>query len=346
MSAVGWDADAARALRGAEVLFAAADLGWLERVSEAWSSDPWSAFDRVIRGVLTTKAGDPAPAEPVAPGIPPMALRLPPAMPRQGSTVAGGNSRRMRQPSPSMVTVPQVPSTAGDWAAPTHPAARSEAPAARPAMSRAARVAALTARRYVPAQVNPHAALEPTNAPAAGWQADVAAPASAPAADIAQLLNPVPLASASRARVLGFLDASRASVPAEPASGQAPSSQRVLDLPQLFEGAGARTGIAQPEPPRPSRLVNGVPALESLLNAAVAESRERHALATVDAPPPLPPTTSAPAATSLVAAPPLRALPPLDDVAEDMLVDRLCDRLQERLREQALRQFGFSGGLT
>lgn len=106
-----------------------------------------------------------------------------------------------------------------------------------------------------------------------------------------------------------------------------------------------RTRPAAPAPARRTHLVDGLPALQTLLHTAVAESRLRHSPPPADTAPaeaPLPPLAQP---MSLVSAPPLRALTELDAVAEDMLVDRLCDRLQERLREQALRQFGFSGGL-
>ena len=90
------------------------------------------------------------------------------------------------------------------------------------------------------------------------------------------------------------------------------------------------------------------------MQAAVAESRARHAAPAVDlsaapagagrddltSPPGVRPPVSG-TASGLS----MRALPLLDDVAEDMLVDRISDRLQERLRDQALRQFGFTGGL-
>jgi hypothetical protein len=33
-------------------------------------------------------------------------------------------------------------------------------------------------------------------------------------------------------------------------------------------------------------------------------------------------------------------------LSEELLLDRLLDRFEERLREQAIRQLGFTGGLT
>jgi ABC-type uncharacterized transport system YnjBCD ATPase subunit len=36
----------------------------------------------------------------------------------------------------------------------------------------------------------------------------------------------------------------------------------------------------------------------------------------------------------------------LDAAQEEVLLDRLVDRLEERLRDQAIRQLGFTGGLT
>jgi hypothetical protein len=183
--------------------------------------------------------------------------------------------------------------------------------------------------------------------PTARRPADVATPTPLTAADIAPSSNPVPLTSAPGARVLDF-DAVRAPVPTEsPSTTQASSPRRALDLREPSQHSASRTSSAQADPVRRTRFVDGLPALQSLLQAAVAESRERHPPSTVDeAPAALASLPPPPAPMSLVAAPPLRALPALDAVAEDMLVDRLCDRLQERLREQALRQFGFTGGLT
>jgi hypothetical protein len=122
--------------------------------------------------------------------------------------------------------------------------------------------------------------------------------------------------------------------------------------------SAASPASAQPlrEPgPRTTRLVEGLPALQGLLTAVVADSHERHAgrsampprSASALAPSgPLEVASTAAQIASTAAAPPLRALPQLDAVAEDMLVDRLTDRLQERLREQALRHFGFTAGLN
>jgi len=112
-----------------------------------------------------------------------------------------------------------------------------------------------------------------------------------------------------------------------------------------------------------TRLVTGLPALQGLLSATLADSRQRHAAA---APPgtllqgpgvathPAPTATGSaradrsfapPAASgdrSLAAAQSL--LSGLDALGEEMLVDHLADRLAERLRDQTLRQHGFTGG--
>lgn len=122
----------------------------------------------------------------------------------------------------------------------------------------------------------------------------------------------------------------------------------------------------------PTRLAVGLPALRELLQAAVGQSQDattvapapslvphafpqassRPSFATSEAVPAPPDIFVEPAKRSADQDPPapavpaLRALAHLDAVTEDMLVDRLSDRLQERLREQALRQFGFTGGLS
>lgn len=118
--------------------------------------------------------------------------------------------------------------------------------------------------------------------------------------------------------------------------------------------------------PQASRLVSGLPALQGLLQAAVAHSRQRHTPAGMAPSSPIPslrpslrpspiPSPTPPAllpftseasspASPLPPAPRLADLSTLDPLAEDMLVDRLVDRLQDRLREQTLRHLGFTGG--
>ena len=122
--------------------------------------------------------------------------------------------------------------------------------------------------------------------------------------------------------------------------------------------------------PQASRLVSGLPALQGLLQAAVADSRQRHTPAGMAPSSPIPsrrpslrPSLSpspipSPSPAALLpftseASGPASPLPPasrladlstLDPLAEDMLIDRLADRLQDRLREQTLRHLGFTGG--
>lgn len=119
------------------------------------------------------------------------------------------------------------------------------------------------------------------------------------------------------------------------------------------------TAIEVPPAHRPTRLVTDLTALQGLLQSAVADSRQRHALPALL---PTVPTSAELAATpgpQLVASPvgpgPAPATPAaiagtpfvaLDALAEDILVDRLADRLQDRLREQALRHLGFTGGVV
>lgn len=118
----------------------------------------------------------------------------------------------------------------------------------------------------------------------------------------------------------------------------------------------------QPQP-QPTRLVTDMAALQGLLQAAVADSRQRHALPALSVLSALPtlmaeaesaanprtqlvasPAGSGPAPAS-AAATPGTTFPALDALAEDILVDRLADRLQDRLRELALRHLGFTGGV-
>ncbi len=98
-------------------------------------------------------------------------------------------------------------------------------------------------------------------------------------------------------------------------------------------------------PPASLRLVDGLPALQGLMRAAVADSQQRQLVA--GGAPTAPAATALPAAviSPAPAALPLHALPMLDALAEEMLVDRLADRLQDRLRDEALRHFGFTGGV-
>ena len=129
-------------------------------------------------------------------------------------------------------------------------------------------------------------------------------------------------------------------------------------------GPGARVQqVASGGQHSPStRLVTGLPALQGLLSATLADSRQRHAAA---APPGLWPqghagaTRTGSSATDAALtggffAPPAALgdrSPPatpsllsgLDALGEELLVDHLADRLAERLRDQTLRQHGFTG---
>ena len=130
-------------------------------------------------------------------------------------------------------------------------------------------------------------------------------------------------------------------------------------------GTGARSprGGSGADHPPPTRLVTGLPALQDLLGATLADSLQRHVNALppdsglhrpgADRPPESAPVGPASAevsgalpaawgARSMSAVPGL--LPGLDALGEEMLVDHLADRLAERLRDQALRQHGFTGG--
>ncbi len=130
-------------------------------------------------------------------------------------------------------------------------------------------------------------------------------------------------------------------------------------------GAGVSTARAasSADPTLPTRLVTGLPALQGLLSATLADSRQRHTEAmppdtwphSLGGAPHPASTATVPALVGVSGAPSAALgarslptaqglLPGLDALAEEMLVDHLADRLAERLRDQALRQHGFTGG--
>ena len=350
MTAVPWDAAAARAVRCADAVFGSAVLSWFSR-SGAGSADLWLAFDRLIRVTLAAGTSEPPPAERVLPGATPTSFQLPPAMPRHTQAAIAGTSRSLmpQRSLPDMGRQPVRVTPHHD--SPQVTSARSSSTASQPAAGRASRLAALTARGFV-ARATITQPAKPASAPAAKPQLPGhVAPRSStplPRAESLPLLDAPAIAPAPGARILDFLDTSRSVAQPQPASPDTRS--RGAGSPAADSPALAATRVVSAhatDPARPTRLVDGVPALQNLLHAAVAESRARQALAPIDplaAPASAMPAPS-PATSSDVAASPLRAVPLLDPVAEDMLVDRLVDRLQERLREQALRQFGFTSGL-
>jgi len=276
-----------------------------------------------------------------------MPVPLPPEMPRQPSMVTTtGNERAIARPSAAPVEpfrrfalpAQALPAQEG---VPAREAAPAEV-ASVPVIGRSAAKASMAPRRPVVTETIDHGRTKTTNTVAVRPPFDAAPARPLSAADFGALPGPVPRASAPDA-VVPWPEHSHSEVPTK-LSAQSSSAQ-ASNLPEQVQLAIGRTRRADPDPVRRTRLVAGLPALQNLLQAAVAESHQRHSpppAATPSAEAPMPPVAQP---ISLVSAPPLRALTELDPVAEDMLVDRLCDRLQERLREQALRQFGFSGGL-
>jgi hypothetical protein len=104
-----------------------------------------------------------------------------------------------------------------------------------------------------------------------------------------------------------------------------------------------------PAEARRTRVVEGLPALRSLMQRAVALGQPPDA-PPASGTPPAPATLATPAATLPPPAGPAaittpRPAPVADPLAEDALVDRVIDRLDERLRELSLRHLGFTGGL-
>jgi len=337
VNAFRWHAPSAHTIRGAQALFAAADLGWFSCPQARLQGDAWSAFDRLIHDVLKTKTGTDTPtvADPSAPGVQPMPLRLPPPISRPATVIAGEGDRLVARTS--NVETPLRANTRS--AVTARPADRVERPVHR-LVGRAARIAALTAQDLT-GEPNAPAAREPIGALPAGVL-PVAAPSAADVTLMTNpLLNPQPVPLAHRARLIDFLENSRVAIKAASAPATSPPASNP-SVPVELNTVDWKPALAGRE--GSTRLVDGLPALQSLLRAAVAESRQRHERTTADTALVPPVAHSVRAATPTVGAS-LRALTSLDMVAEDMLVDRLCDRLQERLREQALRQFGFTGGL-
>jgi hypothetical protein len=337
-------------LRGAEALFAAADLGWFARGTDTWSADPWSAFDDLIRVTLSTRERGSLTTEPALPATTPIALRPARAMSRPTSPPIAGRAHPVQDawlPAPARLPAvgPALRSTSPSRA--TAPA-RLEPTVSRPPIGRIARLAARPPSKYIEPKSIAPVARQATSAPVTRGPVDISAPALLSEADVA-LMPDADMTVASKpeppaisARGLGvFLDVSREPASAEALSAQSRTQLRAVDRGTHAEPAAVRTWPPPADVARPTRLVNSLPALQHLFHAAVADSRDRHAVAAADqaqAPP-------APAHVESAFAPPLRAFPVLDEVTEDILVDRLTDRLRERLREQVLRQFGFTSGL-
>ena len=331
MNASGWDAAAARTLCEAKSLFSATDLSWVDALP--WTDDPWAAFERLIGAALATGVRE---------AVPPAAATA--GAPRLAPETIGPLPSPMGLTRPGWREIPARPLTPPVGLAPMPRAAAGQS------LGRAARLAALPLRSAAaPLPAGPTASMlgtpfgrvEPPRAE--NRAAETVASLTPPPAGSAPLPHPTTPTPATRTP--RSLDTPRG--PAAANYAVAPSQRPMI---RPVEPAMPSEGPDQPvreETTRPTRLVDGLPALHGLLQAAVAQSRERHARPAVEPAPPSPSVIlPPPPAPLLVAAPPLRALPQLDAVAEDILVDRLIDRLQERLREQALRQFGFTGGLA
>ncbi len=367
MTAPHWNQAALRTQRAADALFAASDLRWVR----AWAGfgDPALAFDSLIRAALATSPSmEAAMADAAWPQAgawptptPPALARRPPAsrLParasealvlrggaRDAGTMAATSGLRTSVPpfvrSVAQTAVQQevqpaerpAPSVAGPGSQAPAPALAPPTHASAPPLrGRAARIAGLSSQAGArPALDSSASALIQATA-AAAWPSR-AEPSSSAA---------LSLAAASSARSQPAALPLRLIESAVRHNGPRPLT---TGLPSAASPSGA-SPVASP-PPRVTRLVEGLPALQGLMQAAVADSRERHAVAAGDTRHAQALSPSAPAALQALppAAPALRALPQLDAVAEDMLVDRLADRLQERLRDQALRHFGFTSGLN
>jgi hypothetical protein len=342
--ALGWDPTApAAALRRVQAqLLSPGSLAWFERLAPD-SSDPWSSFDALIRAALS---GTPAPA-PAA-----VTATARPYTPHHDWSSPGSARRSVALPQAETLA-PSVATGIG----PERPTARASQPA------NTSFAALRTIRAGAFANAVPAMRATATDFPAASRPG---------AAEV-----PAPAAVGSAVRAHGF----RAGSPATPASTRAHQSPQPVAVrpaqpstPTGLPHPGDATAAEQPPRPpsarvigwplarqkspggelptetRRTRVVEGLPALRSLMQSAVAQGRQPDVMPALNAPAGTPPVTE-------LAAPPLsrqatidslpmsRPFVGADPLAEEALVDRVIDRLDERLRELSIRHLGFTGGL-
>jgi hypothetical protein len=330
MSALPWDAAARTTLRAANALFAAGSFPWLESLFPKLFENPSTRFESLLRTSMHDGA-DPHPA-----GNQALSGHMVPTVQRLGAQVPGTSTR-------GTVNIPP-PASAPPSVAPTHPrpeqrfnspgVVRDVQPVlSPPPPTKTRRGAASSTLASIPialvsdlVQASP---LSPAIRPSIGWggrhvstepspfideQAHLAQPSEA--------VNPIPMDRRP------------------PPKGKAELTPS--GVPQMSELSPHTSGTS-PRSVETTRLVSSHPQINGLLQSAVREChtrQESHSDTAVN------PVRTLPTTDFATTAEPMRALPTMDALAEDMLVDRLADRIEERLREQALRHFGFTGGLT
>lgn len=349
-----WDFGSAALLRDAQSLLAAPALAWLDALGRGWRDDPLLRLDRLILAMLpaaraTSGSAARAPRETVsaasfglAPSWAGFDLWPLPRRPAVDEHGAGG-ARPVLPTVSGQLPISAVASRSGQAAEVTR--GQSDIGANR---------AGFAAQRMLRAGVPASSPESSQGAMAANVRSPLAARAVARAG-----LTSVALPAAERAALATSIDVPRRPSGAEPSPLRpVPATPQALYAVQHTPPAAydfAATNLPLPgtlpsdppalQAPAKMRLVEGLPALQGLLQAAVAESQQHLRIAcaapTAPAASALPAAAVSPAPATLA----LRALPTLDALAEEMLVDRLADRLQDRLRDDALRHFGFTGGL-
>lgn len=367
-----WQREAQAAVRTAAALFDRSGVAWIDAQGVAALADPSQAMEALFRGLIDGSPIAKAAADREAPAV--SAGRAPRARPPQAPSMPQASSTP-QAPSRRAGTPPPAPFAAGFGSI------GAEAPAA-PAAPHTDSPEDSQASPAPPRRDSLRSAVPPAPRSTLPDRFVVDRPAAEASDELARRMTlhrppatpPSGGTGASKTRPLGRI--APASLPTEaPAGAATDAGTRQLTTPAelqgLFRAVVAESRSAAIPAPAATETISDASGERPVPPTPPSRSRSLHLVRSDEpraidrAPSPIdvaadeaPHADAIGAASAVVAgnaaADRSRALPPslvqnfaaaADPVDEEVLLDRLLDRFEERMREQAIRHFGFTGGL-